>query len=55
MWEKKKLLEYQFLFLTLSQTCSSFYVSAAQAFLKTLWEKEKLLETSNFSFSHRGF
>ena len=22
---------------------------------KTLWEKEKLLVTSNFSFSHRGF
>ena len=22
--------------------------------LKTLWEKEKLLVTSNFSFSHRG-
>ena len=23
--------------------------------LKTLWEKEKLLVTSSFSFSHRGF
>ena len=26
-----------------------------QAFLKTLWEKEKLLVTSNFSFSHSVF
>ena len=24
-------------------------------FMKTLWEKEKLLVTSNFSFSHSGF
>ena len=29
-----------------------FYVSVVQVFLKTLWEKEKLLVTSNFSFSH---
>ena len=26
-----------------------------QDFLKTLWEKEKLLVTSNFSFSHSVF
>ena len=32
------------MFLTLSQT--------SHVFLKTLWEKEKLLVTSNFSFSH---
>ena len=38
--------------LTLSQTSPGFYVSAVQVFLKTLWEKEKLLVTSNFSFSH---
>ena len=30
---------------------SGFYVSAVEAYLKTLWEKEKLLVTSNFSFS----
>ena len=35
---------------TLSQTSPCFYVSAIQV-LKTLWEKEKLLSTSNFSFS----
>ena len=32
-----------------------FYVSAVQDFLKTLWEKEKLLGTTNFSFSHSVF
>ena len=37
--------------LTLSQRSPYFYVSAVQV-LKTLWEKEKLLMTSNFSFSH---
>ena len=40
--------------LTLSQTSPGFYVSAA-VFWKTLREKEKLLETSNFSFSHSVF
>ena len=37
--------------LTLSQTSPGFDVSAVQVFWKTLWEKEKLLVTSNFSFS----
>ena len=32
-----------------------FYVSAATSLLKTAWEKEKLLVTSNFSFSHSVF
>ena len=41
--------------LTLSQTSPGFYLSAIQAFLKTLWEKEKLLETSNLSFSRSVF
>ena len=41
--------------LALSQTSPVFYVSAAQFFLKTLWEKEKLLVTSNFPFSHSVF
>ena len=40
--------------LTLSQTSPGFYVSAVQAFWKH-WEKEKLLVTSNFSFSHSVF
>ena len=40
--------------LTLSRTSPGFYVSAVQV-LKTLWEKEKLLVTSNFSFSHSLF
>ena len=37
--------------LTLYQTSPGFYVSA----VKTLWEKEKLLVTSNFSFSRSVF
>ena len=37
--------------LTLSQKSPSFYVS----FLKTLWEKEKLLVTSYFSFFPQRF
>ena len=41
--------------LTLSQTSSGFYVSAVQVFLKTMWEKEKLLVMNNFSFSHSVF
>ena len=40
---------------TLSQTSPCFYVSAVQIFLKTLWEKEKLLVTSNFSFFPRVY
>ena len=40
--------------LTLSQTSPGFYVSAVQVFWKH-WEKEKLLVTSNFSFSHSVF
>ena len=36
--------------LTLSQTSPGFHMSAVQV-LKTLWEKEKLLVISNFSFS----
>ena len=36
--------------LTLSQTSPGFYMSAAQVFWKH-WEEEKLLITSNFSFS----
>ena len=34
--------------LTLSQTSPGFYVSAVQVFLKTLWEKEKLLINEQF-------
>ena len=41
--------------LSLSQTSPAFYVSAVQVLLKTLWEKEKLLVTSNFSFFHNIF
>ena len=40
--------------LTPTQTSPGFYVSAVQAFWKH-WEKEKLLVTSNFSFSHSVF
>ena len=45
----------QGILLTLSQTSPGFYVSAVQVFWKTLWGKEKLLITSNFSFSHSVF
>ena len=38
--------------LTLSQTSPGFYMSVVKVILKTLWEKEKLLIPSNFSFSH---
>ena len=40
--------------LTLSQTIPGFYMSEVQVFWKH-WEKEKLLITSNFSFSHGVF
>ena len=40
--------------LTFSKTSPGFYVSAVQV-LETLWEKEKLLIMSNFSFSHSVF
>ena len=40
--------------LTISQTSPGFYVSVKQV-LKTMKEKEKLLVTSNFSFSHSVF
>ena len=38
----------------LSQTSPGLRVCSA-SLLKTLWEKEKLLVTSNFSFSHSVF
>ena len=40
---------------TLSHTDPAFYVSSVELFLKTLWEKEKLLVISNFSFYHSVF
>ena len=43
------------LYFTLFQTSPGFYVSAVLIFLKTLWKKEKLLVTSNFSFSRSVF
>ena len=39
-------------YLTLSQTSRVFLRFSSARLLKTLWEKEKLLVTSNFSFSH---
>ena len=38
-----------------SQTCPRFLRVCCTSPLKTLWEKEKLLITSNFSFSHSVF
>ena len=43
-----------FMPLILSATSPGFYVSAVQV-LKTLWGKDKLLVTSNFSFSYSIF
>ena len=40
---------------TLSQTSLGFLRVYSIGPFKTLWEKEKLLVTSNFSFSHRVF
>ena len=58
--EKEKVLVWQIalfeLHFTLSQTSLGFYMFAVQVILKkTPWEKEKLLVTSNFSFSHCVF
>ena len=41
--------------LTLSQTSPWFLCVCSTSHLKALWEKEKLLITSNFSFSHSAF
>ena len=41
--------------LTHSHTMTPIDASGKQALLKTLWEKEKLLVTSNFSFSRSVF
>ena len=42
--------------LTLSQRRpAGVYVSAVEVFVKTPWEKEKLLVSSNFSFYHSVF
>ena len=45
---------YILIYLTLYCTDIPFDASTTQ-FLKTLWDKEKLLVTSNFSFSHNVF
>ena len=42
-------------YLTLSQTSQRAMRVCSTRLLKTLWEKEKLLVTSNFSFSHCFF
>ena len=41
--------------LTLSQTSPGFFRVCGTSLLKTLWEKEKLLVKSNFSYSHHVF
>ena len=41
--------------LTLSQTNPGFYMPAVEVFRKHCGKKEKLLVTSNFSFSHSVF
>ena len=41
--------------ITVSETNPGFLYVCSTGLLKTLWEKEKLLVTSNFSFSHSVF
>ena len=55
LYDNGLISECLLIVLTLSQTSHGFYVSALLSLLKTLWEKEKLLVTSNFSFSHIVF
>ena len=43
------------MFLPFSQTSPGFNTSAVKIFLKTLWEKEKFLLKSDFSFNHSIF
>ena len=45
----------QFNTLTLSETSPSFYMSALRIFWEHCGKREKLLVTSNFSFSHSVF
>ena len=40
---------------SLSETSPGFYMFAETCLLKTLWEKEKFLAMSNFSFFHSVF
>ena len=48
-------LDCQYYELTLNSIDTHFNASTTDSFLKTLCEKEKLLITSNFSFSHNVF
>ena len=41
--------------ITISQTSPVFFCVCSTSRFKTLWKKEKLLVTSNFSFSHSVF
>ena len=43
------------IWLTLSHTITTFHNQFFGSLLKTLWEKEKMLVTSIFSFSHNVF
>ena len=40
---------------TFNRTITTFDEPGNEAFLKTLWKKEKLLVTSNFTLSHNVF
>ena len=52
---EKKFVQSSTIYLTLSQTSPCFSRVCSISLLLTLWEKEKLLITSNFSFSHSVF
>ena len=53
MAKSKEYIEHSL--FTHSHTMTPFEASGETSVLKTLWEKEKLLITSNFSFSHNVF
>ena len=53
--EKKGQTFFKGIYLTHSHTMTPFDAPWETSLLKTLWEKEKLLVTSNFSFSHSVF
>ena len=44
-----------FFIVTLFQTSPCFLCVCSTSLLKTLWEKDKLIVMSNFSFSHSDF
>ena len=55
------ILGYRYMYLNIQQNLTLYHTTATfnnpekEALIKTLWEKEKMLVTSIFSFSHNVF